>query len=70
MILLLQESYTKDLIEGPATGRQILNVQAEDQDQGKNGSVRYALTPDVETNYPGMFQLNPPDWRNHHNKGS
>ena len=38
---------------------EIFTVNAVDNDQGKNGTVVYSLDPSVESEYPGVFTIDP-----------
>nr|AUG84445.1 fat [Platynereis dumerilii] len=52
-----EDTYRVTLMEGLGAGREVITVKAEDNDQGLNGSVTYALDPDVDLMYPNMFSI-------------
>ena len=45
--------------ENSPAGSRLTSLQAVDNDEGKNGTVAYRFTQDVEKQYPGTFQLDP-----------
>ncbi|KAK6172202.1 hypothetical protein SNE40_015917 [Patella caerulea] len=53
-----QSVYNLNMDENLNAGREVLAVQAEDGDNGINGSVSYSFHPDVDSLYPGTFRLN------------
>ena len=53
-----QSTFELNLPEGTPAGTTVITTTAIDNDQGLNGTVRYAFDPEVTANYPGMFQLN------------
>ena len=45
--------------ENSPVGSRLTSLQAVDNDEGKNGTVAYRFTQDVEKHHPDTFQLNP-----------
>ena len=54
----LQPNLDLQISENSPVGSRLTSLQAVDNDEGKNGTVQYRFTQEVERNYPGTFQLN------------
>ena len=50
--------YNVKMDEGLSSGTEIIQLQAEDNDRGLNGTLRYVLHSDVDEIYPNCFHLN------------
>ena len=54
-----KSTFTVSITERDTERIDIVTVTAVDNDEGRNGTVRYIFDSDVERKYPGTFQLNP-----------
>ena len=54
----LRPNLDVQISENSPVGSRLTSLQAVDNDEGRNGTVAYRFTQDVEKLYPGMFQLN------------
>ena len=53
-----KSTFSVSVIEGDAERIDIATVTAVDNDEGRNGTVRYTFDSEVERKYPNVFQLN------------